>query len=76
MAPLLSLRKVLSSLSGGGVYVECPACGTPIGVATDACPDCGVDLTVECRACGEAIEAATRECPNCGWTGYAVFLLE
>lgn len=76
MAPRISLRKVLSSLSGGGVYVECPGCGITIGVASDACPDCGAPLIVECRGCGEAIEAADGQCPACGGTEYAVFLLE
>ena len=76
MAPPVSLRKVLSSLSGRGVYVECPACGTLVDVATDACPGCDVDLIVECRACGGSIRATTRECPNCDVTEYAVFVLE
>lgn len=76
MAPLASLRTVLSSLSGRGPYVECPACGAPVGVAADACAACGAGLTVECRACGQTVEAPARECPNCGCTEYAVFLLE
>ena len=76
MALLASIRKVLSSMSRSGAAIECPACGTDLGIAPDACPDCGGELIVECRSCGGPLEADDAQCPNCGVTDYEVFRLE
>lgn len=76
MAPLSSLREILSPFSDAGAPVECPDCGGALEVTADRCSDCGVDVTVECRDCGARPETETRNCPNCDGTDYEVFRLE
>lgn len=76
MAPLSSLREILSPFFDAGAPVACPDCGGPLEVTADRCPDCGVDVTVECRDCGARPEVETRNCPNCDGTDYEVFRLE
>ena len=76
MAPLSSLREVLSSLSGSDAFIGCPLCGTALKATKTNCQNCGAELTVECRDCGESIEDEVAQCPNCGGSEYEVFPLE
>lgn len=77
MAPLSSLRKVLSSLSGTGTAIVCPACGTALDATASQCPDCLVDLVVECRDCGATLEEDLGDrCSSCGGTEFEVFRIE
>lgn len=76
MAPIPSVREILTSLSGAGAPLECPQCGGPLEATADRCSDCGADVTVECRDCGAAPGTETPRCPNCGGNDYEVFRLE
>lgn len=76
MAPLSSLREVLSSLSRTDAAIQCPTCGTALDVPESNCPTCGAELTVECRDCGETIDADMKACPNCGGKDFEVFRIE
>lgn len=76
MAPLSTLREMLSSFSTAGAPIECPGCGGPLEVTATRCPDCDVDVIIECRVCGAAPATQTQHCQDCGGTEYEVFGLE
>lgn len=76
MIALVSLNKILPSLSGSPQTVQCSSCETAIRITPGDCPACGAAIAIECRDCGNTIKTETDACSDCGNNDFVVFYLE
>ena len=56
-----------STATGTCIDQTCFACGKPVGVDSQFCPDCGVSLLSKCPRCEADWLGGPKYCPGCGF---------